>query len=129
MGATAFPVTPAPVRRWGAPSNRGKTYGLYINNLKKADLVMGNEPTWRDAEIGTIANGSAVAQDKSFASSNFAHADDFFRISEREKQTALARAAYLSYQFPAEYIRKPTNCNGRPLPIRSENSCPKYRMR
>ena len=44
MGAPEFPAIQETVRRWSATFNPGKTYGLYINHIKKADLTQGNEP-------------------------------------------------------------------------------------
>ena len=88
------------MRRWVATFNAVETYGLYINRLKKADLLLGNEPSWRNTEIETIPNGLINAQDKCFSFTNFVQPGDISRTMERENHSALARAAYISYLFP-----------------------------
>ena len=57
MGAPATPITQAEVRRWGATFNPWQTCGLYSNHIRKAGLLIGNAPTWRSAEIGTLPIG------------------------------------------------------------------------
>ena len=76
------------------------TYSLYVNHLEKADVLLGNEPSRRNAQIKTIAEGLIDAQDRSFAFANFTHPNDLFSILEHENNSALARAAYISYMFP-----------------------------
>ena len=95
LGTPAFPITQAKVRRRGATFNPGKTYGLYAKHLRKADVMLGYEPTWHSAEIRTVANELADAQDKSFAFSKFAHPVELFMISEHGNRPTVARAAYI----------------------------------
>ena len=71
MGAPAFPITQETFSRRGAAFNPGKTYGLYVEHLRKDDLMLGNEPTWNAAEIRAIAKGLVNAKDRSSACSNF----------------------------------------------------------
>ena len=82
------------VRMWIATFNPGRTYGLYVSHIRKADLMLGNEPTLRNTEIRTIANGLAGAQDRSYAFSNFTQSIDLFKILARaSNRSALDRSA------------------------------------
>ena len=95
----AFPITVATVRRWSGIFHPGKTFGLYASHLKKADMLLGNEPSWHNCQIHTISKGLINAQDRSFAFTNFIQSNDLFRILEHENNSALARIAYISYLF------------------------------
>ena len=101
MGAPAFPITQATVSRRREASNPGKTYELYVNHIRKADVMLGGESAWRNSEIRTIAGRLTNAQDRSSALPNFARHNDIFRILERENnRSALARVAYVAYLLP-----------------------------
>ena len=101
MWVRSFPITQAAFRRRGTSFNPGKTYGRYVKNLRKADLMLGNEPTWHSADVRTLAKCLHNAQDSRFAIPNFAHADDRYLILGRgNNQPALARAVYISYLYP-----------------------------
>ena len=95
------------------------TYSLYVNHLEKADVLLGNEPSRRNAQIKTIAKGLIGAQDKRFAFTNFAHPNDLFRIMEHGNNSALARVAYISYLFslrvPSETLQLIRAASTEPL--------------
>ena len=99
-GVPAYPITVSSARRWGATFKAGKTYGLYVNRLKMADLLLGNDPEWHTAEIKTATKGLINAQEKRFAFTYFVQSSDLFRIMDRENNSALARVEYMSYLFP-----------------------------
>lgn len=54
-GVPAASISQETARMWIATINPGITYGLYINRLRKADLLLGNELRRRSAEIRAIA--------------------------------------------------------------------------
>ena len=120
IDANPFPITRATVRRWSSTFKPGKTFANYTNHLKKADLLLGNEPKWCNLEIRTIAKGLINAQDRSFAFPNYIQSVDLFQIISHEvTHSPLARIAYLSYLFslrvPSETLRLVRAPPGTPL--------------
>ena len=59
-----FPVAPITIRRRGATFNYGKTFGLYLNHVKKESLLMGKSTTWHVPAIRAVAKGLENAQER-----------------------------------------------------------------
>lgn len=95
MGLHAFPTAKVTVHRWSATFGAGKTYGLYVNIRKKADLLLGNEPTWSNAEIRTIDNAMADVPDKSLEFPNFASPKT--SLGSRNPRTARTSPGRITY--------------------------------
>ena len=113
--ATPFPITKTILRRWSATFRCTPTFGLYLNHVKKAAVLLGQDTSWHDTEMKAIAKGLANAQDKSFAFSNYVFSQDLMGILEWETwHSPLAQVAFLSYLFslrvPSEtlHLRKAT---------------------
>ena len=105
--ATPFPVTKTTLRRWSAAFRCTKTFGLYLNHVKKASILLEQDTSWRDAEIRAIANGMANAQDRSFAFPTYVLSTDLTNLIDWETwHSPIAQVAFLSYFFS---IRLPSD--------------------
>ena len=86
------------MRRWGATFNPGKTFGSYINPVRKAAILLGRDDAWLTPEIRLIAKRIRNAQDKSFAFPNSIMTPDVMRIIlDQGRQSTVGMVAYLSY--------------------------------
>ena len=65
--STAFHPSSRTIRRRIATFNTGKTFGLYINHVRKAAIILGRDDAWLTPEVRLISRGVRNAQDKSFA--------------------------------------------------------------
>ena len=98
MGVSAFPITHVTVRRRSATSNPGKTYGLYVNHLKKADIMLRNEPTSHNMEIRTVANGWVARKIKASCSRISPNRKAF--LGSWNAKTARLSPEWLTYHTP-----------------------------
>ena len=109
-GPTAFPPSSGTIRRRGATFNAGETYGLYINHIRKASILLGHGDAWLTPEIRLIADGLRNAQGESSALHNFITTSDVMRITiDQGCQRNMGAIAYLPYLFslrgPSETIQ------------------------
>ena len=58
--STAPPPSSGSIRRWGTTSDPGKTFGLYINHVRMASIILGREDAWLTPEVRLIARVSAT---------------------------------------------------------------------
>ena len=68
------------VRSRSATSNTGETFGIYINHVRKAAILLGHDDAWLTPEIRSIANGIRCAQGLSFTVPNFIMTSDVIHI-------------------------------------------------
>ena len=98
--STAPPPSSGTIRRWVATFNPGKTFGLYINHVRKAAILHGHDDAWLTPEIRLIAKGLRNAQEKRFAFPNFIMTSDAMRIIlDQGWQSAVCMSAYLPCPF------------------------------
>ena len=98
---TAFPPSTGTIRWWSTTFDPGKTFGLYINHVRKAEILLGRYDDWLTPEVRFIAKGLRRAQDKSFAFTNFIMISDVVRIIiDQGRQSNMGTIAYLSYLLP-----------------------------
>ena len=94
--AIISPVTKTLLRRWIATFRCTPTFGLYLNHVKKASILLEQDTSWHDA----IAKGMANAQDRSFAFPNYVFPHDLIKLIEWETwHSPLAQVDFLSYLF------------------------------
>ena len=118
--STAFPPSTGTVRRRSTTSNPGKTYGLYINHVRKAAILVGHDDDWVTPAVRLISKGLRNAQDRSFAFPNFIMTPDVMRIILGLCwQSNMGMVAYLSYLFslrvPSETLQLTITSPGEKL--------------
>ena len=102
------------IRKWSAPFNHGKTFGLYINHVRKATILLNCDDGWLTSEIRLIARFLRGELDRSFPCQNFARSVDLFEIIDREgKQSTFGMVDYLPYMFHHQSSFGPTTTQGR----------------
>ena len=112
-----FPPSTGTVRKWSSTFNPGKTYGLYVNHVRKAAILLNCDDNWITHEVRLIAKGLKNEQDKSFAFPNFIHSVDLFKIIEHEGMlSTFGMLAYLSYLFPPQSTLRDVAAPGRRRP-------------
>ena len=95
-----FPPSSGTIRRRCTTFNPCETFGLYINHVRKAAILLGRYDARLTPEIRLIAKGLRNAHDKSFAFPNFIMASAVMRIILGQGwRSTVGMIAYLSYLF------------------------------
>ena len=98
--STSFPPSSGTIRRWIATCNPGKTFGHYINHVRKAAILLGHDDAWLTPDIRLIAKGIRNAADERFAFPKFIMTSDVMRIIlDQGKRNAVGMTSYISYLF------------------------------
>ena len=99
--STESPPSTGTARRQSTTCNPGKTYGPYINHVRKAAILLGHDDAWIAPEVRLIAKGLRSAQEKSFAFPNCVMTSDVMRIILRQGwQRNMGMIAYHPYIPP-----------------------------
>ena len=75
-----FPPSSGTIRRRCTNFNPCETFGLYINHVRKAAILLGRDDAWLTPEIRLIAKGIRNAQDLIYAFPNFIMTSAAMRI-------------------------------------------------
>ena len=92
------------IRKWIATFNPGKIFGLYINQSRRAAILLNCDDGWITSEIRLIASGLCDEQDRGFAFPNSTRSADLFKIIDREgMRPTIGMVSYFPYLFPSEF--------------------------
>ena len=108
--STAPPPSSGTIRRRSTTIDPDKTFGIYINHVRNAAIILGHDDAWLTPEVRLIAKGGRNAQEKSFAFPNFIMTSDVMRIIlDQGWQSNIGVISYLpnlfSLRAPSETLQ------------------------